>query len=429
MNNSNTSVMEVESAESELADFLPERPALEPPARREFKPWHKPRKQYIRQFQWCQAINDLVGSTFFPPDNRVLRYLSLPSEDMLDIRTLADSLSSGLKLKYLGFYYAKDGSPDDQRMNISEKSVKDLDKIDATSHVARDMLEDAGNEGSAAYQTLVSHAPYHVVNIDLCDHFAAPRRANVYACIDALKCIANIQHRRAGGNSWLLFLTTRIQPDHFDVQHLRAFVLAIKENVGASKEFKEKLTEAFMIQAEDLLGKLDQIASMLEKISPDAARKARLSEEDKTAVRTAVSSIISQEDFRKFFCIGFGKWLLTYLAASPPGTKVEMLPSYHYEVGTESQDMLSLAFKCTPQIQPLQDRFNLASPTRSTGNAPIDEPKQGIQIINRTIRLTDLDSLLSNDPEKMNEMIDSSMYYLRLADYDVSEYRDKFAET
>lgn len=410
--------------DSDIDDFLPTRPQLAEPAKRRFRPWHKPRKQYVRRNQWCHEIQKLIEMTTFPPDNRVLRYLSLPSEDMLDIHTLASTLTGDLRLKYLGFFYAKDGSPDDQRMNLSEKAIKGLDKVDASSHVARDMLEDTGNLRSPAYKTLKTHAPYHVVNIDLCDHFAAPRRANVYACIDALHSIAEIQHEKAGGNSWLFFLTTRIQPDYFDVLHLKAFICAIQSNVDASNEFKTKLGEVFMQESQALLTKLAYLAEVLEKTAPGKIKEEGLTSLDVGALRQEAANMIDADMFRKFFCVGFGKWLLSFLAASTPQTKVEMLPSYFYSVGSDNQDMLSLAFRCSPQTQPLRDPYQLTRTRQQQPSRPVSEPKQGIQIVKEVSRLKDLDAFLADNPEEMESMIQESIQFLTMADYDTSTYRE-----
>lgn len=409
--------------DSDIDDFLPMRPILCEPAKRPFRPWHKPRKQFIRRNQWCHEIGRLIETIAFPPDNRVLRYLSLPSEDMLDIHTLVSSLNEDLTLKYLGFFYAQNGSPDDQRMNLSEKAIKGLDRVDATSHIARDMLEDTGNRKSTAYKTLRAHAPYHVVNIDLCDHFAAPRRANAYACIDALHSIAEIQHEKAGGNSWLFFLTTRIQPDYFDVLHLRVFVAAIQANVNASEEFRAKLGEVFFQESDRLLQKLTDLAALLEKTDPVHRKDAGLTSDEVEALRRDAANTVDEDTFRKFFCVGFGKWLLSFLAASSPQTKVEMLPSYFYSVGSDNQDMLSLAFKCTPQTQPLSDPFNLVrSPLQA--KAPISETRQGVQIVKAVSRLRDLDDLLENNPEQMELMVQETIMVLDKADYDTSTYRE-----
>ena len=53
-----------------------------------FKAWHKARKQWVRKEQWVKETESLICG--FPLGRRSqLRYLSLPGEDMLDIRLIA----------------------------------------------------------------------------------------------------------------------------------------------------------------------------------------------------------------------------------------------------------------------------------------------------------------------------------------------------
>ena len=61
--------------------------ALEGVEAREFKPWHKPRKQYIRLRQWCAIVRWLIRKVGMQQGDS-LRYLGLPGEDLLDIRSL-----------------------------------------------------------------------------------------------------------------------------------------------------------------------------------------------------------------------------------------------------------------------------------------------------------------------------------------------------
>jgi len=52
-----------------------------------FKPWHKPRKHYLRVYQWCQQIATLIKDLGLGESDS-LRYLGMPGEDLLDVRTL-----------------------------------------------------------------------------------------------------------------------------------------------------------------------------------------------------------------------------------------------------------------------------------------------------------------------------------------------------
>lgn len=47
-----------------------------------FQPWHKPRKQYVRQFQWITETVELIEEIDFR-DGRPFKYLGLPGKDMM----------------------------------------------------------------------------------------------------------------------------------------------------------------------------------------------------------------------------------------------------------------------------------------------------------------------------------------------------------
>lgn len=397
----NTPSSSVESAENELIDamdelseYLPERPDTPvAPQRIEFRPWHKPRKQFIRLRQWWSAIDQLLGSTTFPADNRVFRYLTLPSEDMLDIRVLREKLSSlGIDLKYLGYCDVESGSNQDTRMNLAESDVKGSGFIHESSIIVREKLEDTANHNSLAHSELDRHGPFHAINIDLCAHFAQPRNLNANACVDAVNSIVQHQVRR-NQPKWLFFLTTRVRPGHIDSHHLQAFIEAIRENINSNPEFASRIGPVFNAEGDALLTKL------------------------------RASHQMSHSEFKDFFCIGFGKWLLTFLASSVPQLRVEMLPSYYYSVYASDPDMLSLGYCCTAMVSQPADRFGLVAQGPHQERAVVDEAELGVRILEETAALVNLDEYLLSEPAQMEEMIVESERFLAMASYDITEYR------
>lgn len=402
--------------EESLADYLPIQPSTSEPIKREFKPWHKPRKQFIRRKQWCHEIARLLKNINFPPDNKVLRYLTLPSVDMLDVRVLANSLNrNDVKLKYLGFCNVRVNTQGDSQMSVSEADVKGLDKIDDTSIVVRDMLEMTGNLNSQAFKHLDNNGPYHVVNIDLCNHFAAPKKDKVYGCIDAIKSISKVQVEKSR-DSWLFFLTTRIQPDYIDANHLKAFLGAIEHNIKQSPDFKNKFDSLFSGLGGDIISRL---GSLVEALNREKASDVVTDYENN---QSGMPPHISHEDFRKFFCVGFGKWLLAFLTTAIPQTKVEMLQSYFYSVESEGQEMLSLAYLCTPICSLPLDRFGLAGKAAVQNNNAVDEVALALELTRMTSELVDLDELLANNSVLMEKMTTDAMKFLRQACYDIEDY-------
>lgn len=383
-------------AEAELADFLPKRPknALKVKERK-FRPWHKPRKQYIRRKQWWSEIDAMLTDIRMPPDNRVLRYLTLPSEDMIDVRVLSKELEAkGIKLKYLGYCDVQAGSDYDQRMNLADSAVRESPTVEASSLIVRERLEDTANSTSLAFSALNEHGPFHAVNVDLCQNFAKPRGEEMYACVDAIGSIVRVQIERLQ-KTWLLFVTTRVTPNHIDAAHLEAFVRAVLDNIQRSNEFYKQSAELFAAEGLTLTAKLAQAKDL------------------------------PFDEFKTLFCMGLGKWLLAYVSKSTPQLKVEMLPSYYYSVYAGNPDMLSLAYRCTLVSQVPVDPAGLVV---GAGLPPEDERDEndevqlGLKILEHTRGLTDLDAYLANSPAEMSAMTAESAHFLGLAGYNVDEY-------
>src|SRR4051794_33064978 len=72
------------------------------PTRKQFMPWHRPRKQFVRREQWWELVRRLYEGR---PDGAPLRYLGLPGVDLIDLRYLHDRVCNpvGRPLRFLGF--------------------------------------------------------------------------------------------------------------------------------------------------------------------------------------------------------------------------------------------------------------------------------------------------------------------------------------
>ena len=337
-------------------------------------------------------VNGLLDTAHFPTDSKVFRYLTLPSEDMLDIRVLNEVLlGRDLRLKYLGFFKPSKASAEDEyRMNISDSSLKTSQQVDDSSEIIREKLESLGDSRSLAHRKLVDHAPFHAINIDLCSHFASPRGGGAPSLVRVIKQIADVQTER-GADAWLLFLTTRIDRSQFDQAHRDAFIKAIQSNIQRSTLFGEQIAEMFQLS--------DQVEERLQ----DALQ-------------------MSPEAFKDFFCLGFGKWFLCLLCNAYPQTAMEMLPGYYYTV-QNGPDMLSLAYKCTAQRGKTRDDYDLVE-SGPQARPEVDEVDLAMKVVVNTRGLLDVDEVLKQNVEIFEEMLRETESFLQLASYDVSVYRD-----
>ena len=102
-------------------------------APKEFKPWHKPRKQFVRRKQWSALLRRLYENRG-PRDP--LRYLGLPGTDLIDLRYLHEQLcrDNDRQLCFLGFNTeAQRDSPAHIELNISLDEVRRLSNVDPNS--------------------------------------------------------------------------------------------------------------------------------------------------------------------------------------------------------------------------------------------------------------------------------------------------------
>lgn len=377
-----------EFSDEEIVGRIARRVVAEEPPRRQFEPWHRPRKQWIRRYQWHDSLLEMMRETHFPADARIMRYLSLPGEDLLDVRVLREACEeAGVDMRFTGMVSVGPGSPRDTRLNIAESEVRGLARIHTGSSILRERFESVANTGSLAFGELRDGGPFHAINIDLCDHIAlraqGERRPTV---IDALAEVIQLQLRNAM-HPWLLFITTRVEPGQVDAGNLAALIQAVSDNVTASGEFGERTAALLQTEAGQL--------------------RAALAEPNNLDPRV----------FMNLFALGFGKWLLRFVGAAHPERTLRMLPSCFYAVHRGRPDMLSLGFRCDVAQAPAVDRYNLVA-DRATA-PPAREVDLAMGLAAETGRLVDLDEMLARDEQLAEAVTLESAALLRDAHYDV----------
>ncbi len=210
-----TDMTEVDELISDLAaDF--ESPPVTPVLKRLFKPWHKPRKHYIRIHQWCVELKKLLPALNLA--HRTVSYLGLPGRDMLDIKTLHGVCESkGVKLRYLGFN-GSGTSSDTAEASLSDNELRSqgwefIDHV--ASRTMFDPFERVSVASSLAHKALLEKASFDVVNLDLCNCIARRCSIRAESTLEALKVLMDVQHARRA-EPWLLFVTTRTVRDGVD---------------------------------------------------------------------------------------------------------------------------------------------------------------------------------------------------------------------
>ena len=353
-------------------------PQTEP---KEFKPWHKPRKQFVRREQLSALLRGLYEKRK-PGDP--LCYLGLPGTDLIDLRYLHEQLcyASGRQLRFLEFNTeAQRGNPAHVQLNVSLDEVRQLANVDPQSAVIHDDFRRIGNSKSVAWHRTRQFAPFDVVNIDLCDGLASDPPQSDESVYKALAELVAIQ--RHNPNPWLLLVSTRIRHGMFDADAEEWLTGLFRENVANCEGFAEVCKEL--------------LESNVESIDP-----ATCNDTDLLVLMTAA----------------IGKWLSALVRAQGP-SRIELASTHAYRVNPVAvrEDLVSLALRVEPVIVASRDPLSPTPPTLE------DECTTAKAILRRLARRLDVDTLLKQRPDVYEGLVRETERLLADARYEVADYR------
>lgn len=380
---------EVPSNPENLADDIIEIASYEAtlPRTREFLPWHLPRKQFVRQYQWCEQIGRLLDDA--PLTDGPLKYMGLPGVDLLDLRHFHSAVCTvrNIGLRFLGFNSSASPANDAHtELNISLDEVRRLDGVDPMSDVIGDNFALLAKEDSLACRKTRELGPYDVINLDLCDGFGAQTPGGLdQTYYNAVSSLLTLQSRSI--RPWLLLLTTRADRANVDDRVLQALLNKYTENLANCDPFRAASLEKFAIETVD-------------------------------ALRAAADT---DDGLLAIFLTGLCKWLLGLALAHQPPTSVELRSIIGYRVNRQAQheDLISLAFRFTPTFVPAIDPIGLA-------NQHVDAPNEctlATRVLKRVAKRVDADKKLDEAAELKQEMIEATAVLLELARYDGEAYR------
>lgn len=406
---------------AELPRHLPPPGAL----RTEFKPWHRVRKQFIRERQWNHEIHHLAqrlrrdlqteesewgaaptggaAAVQEVPEalriERPLRCLLLPGDELLDIRCLWQKLQSeGCYLRFLGFNSALATDERRRQMEVTESAVTQLDKICKDSHVTHDTFQEIARNTTQAYRLFRQYGPYDVVNLDLCDSLvprgqAGETQANFSALYQLLHY--QIQHQKS---SWLLFATTQVDRSTANQPEINKLAQPTRSNCDQHAAFAEALG----------------------KIIPAAAFSS--------ADHSLDISHLDGGHLVRVFGVVLGKWLVNTLSTASPRCAVKLLTSYRYVIRPDTGiEMLSLGFRITPHYAPPVDQTGLSNLQSAARPFP-SELETALAFVSVAERIRDVDELLAADAAAREALMNSMADLLAAAGFDRDAYLRWVAE-
>jgi hypothetical protein len=382
-------------------------PSLTDKDERDFYPWHKPRKHYLRIHQWCAEVQKLIQHNNYQ-EGEVIRYLGFPGEDFLDIRVLRGVCEKAkVKLRYLGFDRSEwkrqpSTKPDaaaqltghskrEFLFNLAKHEVFNLGFIQMPSYVLKDDFCVLANVNSIAYRETSNFRDFDIINIDLCDSLASPSEVEYAPYFEAIKQLCDLQVT-GRTTPWILFLTTRAIRDQLDRETKQKLFNCVLENVTSHGDFASELAKTLSLD--------------YGKISGEIAETEKLDH----------GPLVS------LFGLSIGKWLLKMMMEATPKLKVKLLKSYSYRVEIDEPDMLSLAFSFEPHVNKPVDRSGLTK-AASTDNTNPDERQLAIELLQAFGGIQDIDEILHNDDALHTKMTDKCADMLASVHYDEDSYK------
>ncbi|MEM7687610.1 MAG: hypothetical protein AAF291_01180 [Pseudomonadota bacterium] len=369
-----------------------------PMALDKLQPWHRPRKQFIRERQWVarsKLLLEHVPKSRLPVNadgNREIRYLTLPGIDYLDVVELGRACrTEGLQLTSTSFFASHETSRSVARAQVREEALIGEGVITRHSQTFYRRFEEIETTTGAAYKELVERGPFQVVNIDACGSIAPADYKHPQRLIEALHRLIEFQ-LDACSTRWVLFVTSDVRKENFSDETLERLYQAIRMNARSEKEFEEGFIQ------------------LLSADAPDFEEALRIGHEtDELA-------------FIKCFSLGLAKWMLHLAGEKNWSLKVHQ--SYFYSTDgadtaakagqTSRPTMPCLAFEFLPPEPGLRDRFQASKaaplPTKYSENF-------SLRALSKVSEMLDLDAMMLSDSELSSEMKNRMRTELAAAGY------------
>ncbi len=390
---------EVEEADIDSA-LPPELGQLAAPAPLTFAPWHRPRKQFVRTYQWVHHAEHTLRrmkADGFLDDGATISYLTLPGPDMIDVRMIAEVCNrEGHNLKYTGFCSVNEDESSRLRQNIAMFQTDFGVKLAPGCSVYPYRLEEIAHQKSAAREMFQRQGPYHVINIDACSPLMNEGPDGAVRLIDAIKEIISSQINRVR-HPWLLYITTPVQTDSVDPGAIGSLRREIELNCAESEEFERRLAERYSAD-EDF---------------------------DRFVARSTQNNGMP---FCSFFALGLAKWML-HLTATGSFDIIKMKSFCYSLVRREPAfpNMLSTAYLFNPKPIQVADVSGLTRTGKGQQIQTSRAKSSHIIALEKAFSLQDVDVALVQDNKLFESLANETQSILRELGYNVLDPETGYA--
>lgn len=357
---------------------------------KDFKPWHKPRKQFIRDKQWLEQFKRLLGNKKYKNLDSV-NYFGLPGGDLLDVNYLYEGMikSSRCGNKKLGFHGFINSEVDYSKAQGELSKILDKDRVEGRSKVEMFRFEDLQKLNSAAWIRVKNFGDYHFINLDFCNNVMSHETlVSIYHLLDH-------QMKKVVGLPWIFCLTTRLNRNVNTEAIVNKFKVIINECLGT----------------EQLNHKIEDCFSEVHKFLSD-----KDSDPDITSVddKVLVNQILQ-------ICLVL--WILKEATNREFSVTLKSSMKYSVDLFERDADMHSFVFSFEKEETFVGDCLGL-----SDGNeedlVDIEFGTLASPALEKLSQTSDIDSILEEDKKSLNTYADEMIHWLSQCGYDTSNYRE-----
>lgn len=360
-----------------------------------FKPWHKPRKQYVRDHQWWFHLDFLIGRFPEYKDISTIKYFGLPGSDLLDINFFSKKMLTKKKFdsKKLLVHGFIDTAAEKEKADLRLTELLDRANVDRDSKVEHYNFHALAQKESLAFRKVKQSGAYHLINLDFCDGIFKQETIN------AMMELLTIQFNKMLDTPWLLFLTTR----------------ADKE--GITQDLLNNLDRIFQDAAND-----DQtFISTLEEYHQDIYEFAR----DKKSISDAG---LSKTHLSEILQACFIYWAIRLTHSHGARMQTTSVMKYKVHGGNDFPDMFSYVIRFNKKAKVIPDALGLATQTIQNTPQNPEEDNTSSDLESSICKLCssiDIDALLVDDIDLYNLYAKDMKDLLNESGWDITTYDEE----
>jgi len=337
-----------------------------------FLPWHKPRKQWVRDKQWWNQISSHILPHLTGVDT--VRYFGLPGDDILDVRYLQQKLSgAGKSVFMLGLLSSQKSWESAQKQLSKALDSAGIHKDSAIEQLNFDHLNDSR---SLVYQKMERVGHFDVVNLDFCDNVIAPQLKS--RRLSAIKNLLGYQFQVVP-RRWLLFLTTRSSKSSSCLETFELLAECLDQNLGVEDFWTEY-----------------------------QARFGAAPLRDRTIDREALDG----QHFIDAYTVGIFKIIVNEAVEKRYKIKLDSVVRYGIEGEAAGPDMISMCLVFTKVI----------SRPGEVVQAPLSEPDYALKGLRKLSEMRSVDEIIVEDVDKYAQCVKQKMGLLEQSGRNVDSY-------